>query len=254
MAWKYNATHQISDSSPRKQTRAELTKIIDHGEKSSSKEQRKQHGAEDIAVLEQAGGQCPLVALPKLNTDEDGNHDRGATEETDDPRVAPRVGSAAPLKGEQQADDGRDEDGGAVQIQLAEAGHETLLDGVARVAVDLDEEEGDDHGHAADGQVDVKAPPPSDVLREDTSEKGTGNRRDSPHASDETEGERASFKGHSTMLAGCGVREAGTGGYRIVHTGEGEDNNGSGKETCCTDLLDTMIISSPSALGVEQHC
>lgn len=60
----------------------------------------------------------------------------------------------------------------------------------------MDEEEDDDHGDTTDGEVDVEAPSPSSMLGESTTKKGAGDRGDTPHATDETKGERTFLKRH----------------------------------------------------------
>ena len=57
--------------------------------------------------------QRPVVTLPELDADEDDDHEPEANKQTDDARAVPRILGAAPLQGEQQADDGRNENGRA---------------------------------------------------------------------------------------------------------------------------------------------
>lgn len=60
----------------------------------------------------------------------------------------------------------------------------------------MQEDEDDEHGETTDGEVDVEAPSPGDLFGENTAEERTGNRGDSPHATDEAKGNGTSFKGH----------------------------------------------------------
>lgn len=60
----------------------------------------------------------------------------------------------------------------------------------------MQQEDDDEHGEAADGEVDVEAPSPGDFLGEDTAEERTGDGGDSPHATDEAKGNGTPFEGH----------------------------------------------------------
>jgi hypothetical protein len=111
--------------------------------------------------------------LLELNANEDQNHEPEADEQADDARVVPGVVSAAPLQSEQQTNDGGNEDGGAEQIELQNALHPRLAVGIV-TGLDVEEEEDDGHGNAAEGQVDVEAPSPGCVVGEGASEEGAG--------------------------------------------------------------------------------
>lgn len=82
-------------------------------------------------------------------------------EEGDDAPVAPGVGAAAPLQGEEEAGDAGEEEEFAEEVEFGEL----LFDGEAFVAGDGGfEEEGDnDYYDGADGEVDVEAPAPGDI-------------------------------------------------------------------------------------------
>lgn len=173
-----------------------LTEIVDEREETGTKEHGKNDGGQGVSVLEQTRGESSLITLPELDADEDGNHSSKATEETDDTRVVPGIFGTTPLQSKEQADDGRDEDGGASKVEFANAIHEGHVDSVRVVAVNMDEEEDDDHGEATDGEVDVETPTPGCVLGKCTSKKGTGDRSDTPHATNETKGKRTLLKRH----------------------------------------------------------
>lgn len=137
-----------------------------------------------------------MIALPELDADENGNHEAEANEEANDAGVAPCVVGAAPLEGEQEADNGGDEDGGTVEVKLTKTGGEGHILGFGRVAVDVDKEEDDDHGETTDGQIDVKAPAPGGMLGEGTAEERTSNTGNTPHATNEAESKRSLLKRH----------------------------------------------------------
>lgn len=119
-----------------------------------------------------------------MDANEDGNHGSKATEKTDDTRVVPGIFSATPLQSKEQADNGRDENGGASKVELANASHKGHVDGVRVVAVNLDKEEDDEHGQTSNGKVDVETPAPGCMFSKGTSEKRTSNGSDTPHTTD----------------------------------------------------------------------
>lgn len=133
--------------------RRRLTKVVDQGEEASTKEEREEHGKEGIPVLEQAGRQSSPILLPELDTNEDCNHQPETNEEANDLRVIPGVFGTAPLEGEEETDNTRDEDGSAGEIELFDAFEECHVLGIGRVAVDMEEEEDDNHSQAADGKT-----------------------------------------------------------------------------------------------------
>ena len=111
------------------------------------------------------------------------------------------------MQGEEKTDDGRDEDGSASKVKLADTVHESQVDAVGAVAVDMDEEEDDDHGEATDGKVDVEAPSPGGMLGEGTTKKRTSNGSNTPHAANKTKGKRSLLKRHDERQDDDGTRE-----------------------------------------------
>lgn len=100
------------------------------------------------------------------------------------------------MQSKEKADNGGDEDSGTSEVELANALHEREVDAIGGVAVDMDEEEDDDHGETTDGKVDVETPAPSCIFGECTSEKRTRDGCNSPHTTDETKGKRTLLEGH----------------------------------------------------------
>lgn len=131
-----------------------------------------------------------------MDANEDGNHGSKATEETDDTRVVPGIFSTTPLQSKEQADNGRDENGGASKVELAKTIHEGHVDSVRVIAVNLDKEEDNEHGQAANGKVDVETPAPGGMFSKGTSEKRASNGGDTPHTTDKTKGKRTLFERH----------------------------------------------------------
>lgn len=92
-----------------------------------------------------------------MDANEDNDQKTEANEETNDPRVAPRVLSTTPLQGKKQADDTGDEHARAEDVELLDALEEGHVEGIVGVAVDMKEEEDDAHGNTTDWEVNVEA-------------------------------------------------------------------------------------------------
>ena len=101
-------------------------------------------------------------------------------QENDDAGVAPGVARAAPLQRQEQADDGGDEEGGADGVELPQLLLQRQV-AAARDAGRLEEEEDAGDGDGADGQVDVEAPTPADVIGEGSTEQRAGDGGDAVH-------------------------------------------------------------------------
>ncbi|GJC89739.1 hypothetical protein ColLi_12577 [Colletotrichum liriopes] len=250
--------------------RGALTQVVDEGEEGGAEEAAEEHGADDVAVLEELGGQRALVALPELDADEDDDHEREADKQADDGGAVPGVLGAAPLQSEDQADDGGEEDGGADEVELQDALDESLAQGVVLFA-DGQEEEDEDHGNAADGQVDVEAPSPGRLLREDAAEQRPCHGGDAPHAADKPESQRPLVEGHRVAEDDNGAGEqtggpdAGDGaadneGGRVRRQGadEGADlEDGDGDEVGVLDaeeLVDCAVHGLQGGRGEEVRC
>jgi hypothetical protein len=173
-----------------------LTEVVDEREETSTEKHCEGHSSQGVSVLKETRRKSSLVALPELDGNKDGDHGAETTEETNDARVAPSIIGATPLQSEEETDNGRDEDGGTGEVELADAVHERHVDAVGAVAVDVDEEEHDDHGDTTNGKVDVETPAPSGMLSESTSKKRTSNGSNTPHTTDETKCKRTLLKRH----------------------------------------------------------
>lgn len=64
----------------------------------------------------------------------------------------------------------------------------------------MDVEQDDEHGQAADGEVDVETPSPGDVFCKGTAEEGACDGGDSPHAAYETEYHGAFLERHWVLV------------------------------------------------------
>jgi hypothetical protein len=159
--------------------------------------------------------------LPGLNCAESDHADAEDDEQCDDATTGPRVSCAAPLQGEKEAGDTREEYGRARQIEAGQL----LAEGQAGYwgfGV-LDGEGEQDEGDGADGKVDVETPavihqlfvsllakrdlwqrgwiyisseglPPRNFRREDATEQWTGDRRDAKNSTDEAQVEWSLLK------------------------------------------------------------
>lgn len=99
-----------------------------------------------------------LVALPVLRGHPRDKEDGEEGEQQDDAPRTPGILDAPPLQRQQQADDGGDEDERAEEIEAGDEVVEAMRFGNFTFGGDLDEEEDDEKGDAADGQVDPEAP------------------------------------------------------------------------------------------------
>jgi hypothetical protein len=177
----------------------ELTQVVHQREEGGTKKEGKQHRAYDVPVLEQARRQRALIALPDLDADEDDDHDAEADKQADHDGAVPRVLGASPLQRQQQAHDGRHQHGGAGEIQAQDAlQHRGAVSVVGPHRLDVQKQEDGQHRGAPNGQVDVEAPAPADVVGKGAAQQGPRNARDPPHGADQAEG-------HGPLAQGQGV-------------------------------------------------
>lgn len=173
-----------------------LTEVEDEREETGTKEEGEEHGNQSVSVFEKTRRKCSPIALPKLDANEDGNHETKSNKQANNLGIVPGVLSTTPLKSQEKTDDRRNEDCGTSEIESENTSEEGFVLGFVGVAVDVNEKKDDNHGQATDGQVDVEAPSPGGVFGEDTSEKRTCHGSNPPHTTNETECERALLKGH----------------------------------------------------------
>lgn len=136
-------------------------------------------------MLHDPGWDGCVIAFPELGSDEGGDQDTEEDEEGDDAWARPCIFRATPLQGEEDTDDSGDEDSGSDRIHRLEF----LLPGPLRLGLALGrlEKDGDDeNGDGADWEVDVKAPSPTDMVGEGSTQKRAGNRSDAVHGADDT--------------------------------------------------------------------
>lgn len=131
-----------------------------------------------------------MVRTPPLHADKESDHGAGTDKESNDARVTPGIGGATPLQRQEKADDGRDEDGGADDVELENALDDGEAFGMLGVAIDVNGPHDNGHGDATNGEVNVEAPAPGDMVGKSAAEQRTGDGGDAPHAADDAESNR----------------------------------------------------------------
>ena len=185
-------------------------------------------------LLEDSGRDSGVILLPKLNANKDNEQNSKNDQKCDDAAVGPWVLRAAPLESEKQADDHRQEDDRAVDIELldvlapasvAKALCAGLLGGVVE-----EHDEGD--GHRADWEVDVEAPAPRELVGEGSSHKRTSHRSNAVHATNQAHvcGTLAKRNGGCDDEDGSGEDTG-----RPDTCNGAPDNQGSGVGSCTAD-------------------
>ena len=186
--------------------------VVDGGEEATGEDEgvggHDQVGAIGVELGRDHGA---LALVPLENTPH--HHDENeADEETNDGGRVPVVSDTAVLDSEEVGDGSAHDEGDAGEVHLQNLlGEGSLLgDGVLG---HLEEEEDDGGRDGTDGQVDVEAPAPRDVVGEGAAQEGTDDAGEAVRGADET--------GKGRALLGRG--------------GEGDDGVGTGAETCCSD-------------------
>jgi hypothetical protein len=130
------------------------------GEEAEHEDAAARHGA----LLHDTQGHRRLVALEVLHDEPRNQEDREEDQEKDDaPRVPRVLVGAAPLQGEEDADDPVEEEAGPREVELGEEAFdpgEGVLGSVGdTVAIgDVDEKEDGGEGDATEGEVDPETP------------------------------------------------------------------------------------------------
>jgi hypothetical protein len=117
-------------------------KVENEREEPGAEHKGEREGEGHVTVLEEARRQCSLIAEFYLREYENASKKTKAHEEADDPGALPWVCGATPLEGEEQADNSRNQNRGADQVEL----ENSLCDGEAfRIVFSRDmQEENDD--------------------------------------------------------------------------------------------------------------
>lgn len=92
--------------------------VVEEDEEAAGEEEDEGHANVDVALFEDAADEDGALAVPPLDEDEE-DHDQPETDEcTDDSRVVPGLGDAAPLEGEDEATDAGDDGKSAHWVHL----------------------------------------------------------------------------------------------------------------------------------------
>jgi len=138
-------------------------------------------------LCEQAGVDGPSFGLPELNAEPDEQAHPKNDKVCDNATIRPSVLAATELQREKEADNRRDEEDGAEDVELSshsfEAGEIVFLAGRWRR---LETEQDECHGNTTNGQVDVETPSPGDVVSERTSDQRATNGGQTVHRAHDT--------------------------------------------------------------------
>lgn len=144
----------------------------------------KQRGRKDGRVglvLEQAEGENGLNGDLGLDEAEDKENGEATAEETSNQRVVPFPGVASPVQGQEDEDKSDNQGDDSIKVNTGKFLAERAL-GVRQVK-QLDNS---DEGDGTDRQVNEEGPAPRGVIGEDTSKKGSKNRREAKDGTDNT--------------------------------------------------------------------
>lgn len=94
--------------------------VVDHDEHGADYEEHVGAGDSDVAVLQDPEGNQSALARVPFDADEDDDEQSKADQRSDNRRVLPGFGDAAPLQSEQVTDHGGHNDEGAGQVHLQE--------------------------------------------------------------------------------------------------------------------------------------
>lgn len=152
---------------------------VRHGQHAGAEHGDEPEPAVDGAVVDDARRDGGVVALVDLVETPEEEEQAKEDEEDDDADVGPVVRAAAPLQGEDETDDGREEEEGAEGVEFddlfAPGGR------LACEAVGAEEEDDGGGGDTAEGQIDVETPSPGDVGCKDAAQYRA---EDASHAED----------------------------------------------------------------------
>jgi len=146
------------------------------------------HSDEEAGGKDGAAGSTPeetegndgLDSHLKLNKAEAKKDGEASAEETNDAGRVPSVGAATPVQGQQDHDKTGNQGEGSSKVHTSQLG----LEGTAIVGQMEDLNDGED-GDGTDGQVDEESPTPRGMIREDTSQQRSDNRRESKDGSND---------------------------------------------------------------------
>lgn len=182
--------------------------VVDCEEEGAGKDEGKGAHDPDGSVLDDSGGDHGSLALEPLEESPSNNDEAESDKETNDDGGVESV-SLATVLSRQDVRDGRthhQRNTQGVHLSKLLQKRSLLGDSIAR---SLEEDEDDERGDTTDGEVDVEAPSPRDVIGKGAADEGTDDTGDSVGGAD----------------------DAGKGGSLLRGRGEGDDCVGAGAET-----------------------
>lgn len=200
--------------------------VVDGCEESAGKDEAVNHGNDESAVLDQVRGYHGALALEVLENNPGGNDENEADEETNDDGRLPGVGGATVLECQDVRNGGTHHENDTKRIGLENLLLERSLLGNG-IAWGLEEEEDDTSGDGTDGEVNVEAPAPGDVVRESTAQQGTDDTCQTVRSTQD-----ASERG--PLLGGCG---------------KGNDGVGAGAEASSSEACDGATSDEGFGIG-----
>lgn len=158
--------------------------VVQDHEVAAGEEAREQRAGADGPGEEQPRHDDSPLALVPLPRGEEAGEDEEGDEQRDDLGPVPGLGLAAVLQRQHEADEGAHDEGGAHGVHLEEALAPGGLDGRG-VLRRLEEDEDDEGGEPADGQVDVEAPAPGRGVGEGAADEWAAHAGDAVAQTDE---------------------------------------------------------------------
>lgn len=159
-----------------------------HDDHNGATEQSVPHSTSDRAVEDNAHGDSDSVLrADELQNPECCHCESKYDQQGDDAAVRPGVGGATPLQGEEQADDAGEEKSCSKRVEL----QDLLLEGLASGSnwhVLLQDQKDNQNCDGTDGEVDVEAPAPADVVCECATDQRANNTGDAKNSSDQSHG------------------------------------------------------------------
>lgn len=182
--------------------------VVNSEEEGAGKDEGKGAHDPDGSVLDDSGGNHGSLALVPLEDSPSNDDEAESDEETNDDGGVESVSLATVLSRQDVRNGCTHHQRNTQGVHLSNLLQERSLlgDGVAR---SLEEDEDDEGRDTTDGEVDVEAPSPRDVIGKGAADEGTDDTGDSVGGAD----------------------DAGEGGSLLRGRGEGDDGVGAGAET-----------------------
>lgn len=194
--------------------RLEVDRQVVYGSEEATSEDKGKGGGDPVTpLLDQLGADHGPLTLPPLKKTPGGNDQDKPDNEADDSAGVPGVRNTTVLNSKEEADSSRHDESNAWKIHLENLLSESglLRDGVRR---GLEEEEDEEGSDTANGEVDVEAPPPRNMVGEGTAKKGSNNATEAISGTEDTCESRSLLRrrseGNDGVTAGTKTRSTNT--------------------------------------------